>query len=213
MLVPLVPLRKVFCFLDLVLTGSADGDLGLENLVVLVAFTRLLRTAFGQVSCQDQKLKSNGGVRARVSFWCCGESSLHNSCPKLRAILILETSVCQPPCQNRGSCSRPQLCVCRSGFRGARCEEVIPEEEFDPQNAKPGPRRSVEGVPSPHRNSEARGSLVTRIQPLAPPPLPASNKECWDGLAFYLSSGRAANGKEKGGSIPEQCGQQGQLRN
>ncbi|XP_051052294.1 latent-transforming growth factor beta-binding protein 2 isoform X3 [Phodopus roborovskii] len=81
--------------------------------------------------------------------------------------------VCQPPCQNRGSCSRPQLCVCRSGFRGARCEEVIPEEEFDPQNAKPVPRRSVEGAPSPHRNSEARGSLVTRIQPLAPPPLPA----------------------------------------
>ncbi|XP_050020585.1 latent-transforming growth factor beta-binding protein 2 isoform X6 [Alexandromys fortis] len=81
--------------------------------------------------------------------------------------------VCQPPCQNRGSCSRPQLCVCRSGFRGTRCEEVIPEEEFDPQNARPVPRRSVEGAPSPHRSSEARGSLVTRIQPLAPPPLSA----------------------------------------
>lgn len=81
--------------------------------------------------------------------------------------------VCQPPCQNRGSCSRPQLCVCRSGFRGARCEEVIPEEEFDPQNARPVPRRSVEGAPSPHRSSEARGSLVTRIQPLAPPLLSA----------------------------------------
>ncbi|XP_063118452.1 latent-transforming growth factor beta-binding protein 2 isoform X4 [Rattus norvegicus] len=79
--------------------------------------------------------------------------------------------VCQPPCQNRGSCSRPQLCICRSGFRGARCEEVIPEEEFDPQNARPVPRRSVEGAPGPHRSSEARGSLVTRIQPL-PPPLP-----------------------------------------
>ncbi|CAO2586923.1 Latent-transforming growth factor beta-binding protein 2 [Lemmus lemmus] len=82
--------------------------------------------------------------------------------------------VCQPPCQNRGSCSRPQLCVCRSGFRGARCEEVIPEEEFDPQNARPVPRRSVEGAPSPHRSSEVRGSLVTRIQPLTPPLLPAS---------------------------------------
>lgn len=79
--------------------------------------------------------------------------------------------VCQPPCQNRGSCSRPQLCICRSGFRGARCEEVIPEEEFDPQNARPVPRRSVEGAPGPHRSSEARGSLVTRIQTL-PPPLP-----------------------------------------
>ncbi|XP_021034390.2 latent-transforming growth factor beta-binding protein 2 [Mus caroli] len=84
--------------------------------------------------------------------------------------------VCQPPCQNRGSCSRPQVCICRSGFRGSRCEEVIPEEEFDPQNARPVPRRSVEGVPGPHRSSEARGNLVTRIQPLAPPPSPPQSR-------------------------------------
>ncbi|NP_038617.4 latent-transforming growth factor beta-binding protein 2 isoform 2 precursor [Mus musculus] len=84
--------------------------------------------------------------------------------------------VCQPPCQNRGSCSRPQVCICRSGFRGARCEEVIPEEEFDPQNARPVPRRSVERAPGPHRSSEARGSLVTRIQPLVPPPSPPPSR-------------------------------------
>uniref|UniRef100_A0A8C0NWJ8 Latent-transforming growth factor beta-binding protein 2 n=1 Tax=Canis lupus familiaris TaxID=9615 RepID=A0A8C0NWJ8_CANLF len=69
--------------------------------------------------------------------------------------------VCQPPCQNRGSCSRPQLCVCRSGFRGARCEEVIPEEEFDPQNSRPAPRRSAEGSPNLRRNSAARESTTT----------------------------------------------------
>uniref|UniRef100_A0ABI7YIV0 Latent transforming growth factor beta binding protein 2 n=1 Tax=Felis catus TaxID=9685 RepID=A0ABI7YIV0_FELCA len=69
--------------------------------------------------------------------------------------------VCQPPCQNRGSCSRPQLCVCRSGFRGARCEEVIPEEEFDPQNSRPAPRRSAEGSPNPRRSSAARESTTT----------------------------------------------------
>uniref|UniRef100_A0A8C5KW74 Latent-transforming growth factor beta-binding protein 2 n=1 Tax=Jaculus jaculus TaxID=51337 RepID=A0A8C5KW74_JACJA len=78
--------------------------------------------------------------------------------------------LCQPPCQNRGSCSRPQLCICRSGFRGARCEEVIPEEEFDPQNARPGPRRSAEGVPTARGSSTARGSPVARTQPLARPP-------------------------------------------
>ncbi|XP_073923640.1 latent-transforming growth factor beta-binding protein 2 isoform X2 [Castor canadensis] len=72
--------------------------------------------------------------------------------------------VCQPPCQNRGSCSRPQLCICRSGFRGARCEEVIPEEEFDPQNSRPAPRRSVDEAPNLHRNSATR----ERAQPLAP---------------------------------------------
>ncbi|XP_061037034.1 latent-transforming growth factor beta-binding protein 2 isoform X2 [Eubalaena glacialis] len=77
--------------------------------------------------------------------------------------------VCQPPCQNRGSCSRPQLCVCRSGFRGARCEEVIPEEEFDPQNSRPAPRRSAEGSPNLRRSSVARESTTAaRARPPAP---------------------------------------------
>ncbi|KAG8514257.1 Latent-transforming growth factor beta-binding protein 2 [Galemys pyrenaicus] len=77
--------------------------------------------------------------------------------------------VCQPPCQNRGSCSRPQLCVCRSGFRGARCEEVIPEEEFDPQNSRPAPRRSAEGPPNQRRSSTASESGAG-TRPLAPQP-------------------------------------------
>ncbi|ELV09892.1 Latent-transforming growth factor beta-binding protein 2 [Tupaia chinensis] len=76
-------------------------------------------------------------------------------------------AVCQPPCQNRGSCSRPQLCVCRSGFRGARCEEVIPEEEFDPQNSRLAPRRWGEGSPSLRRSSTREGP---RTQPLEPQP-------------------------------------------
>uniref|UniRef100_A0A8C0NWC2 Latent-transforming growth factor beta-binding protein 2 n=1 Tax=Canis lupus familiaris TaxID=9615 RepID=A0A8C0NWC2_CANLF len=80
--------------------------------------------------------------------------------------------VCQPPCQNRGSCSRPQLCVCRSGFRGARCEEVIPEEEFDPQNSRPAPRRSAEGSPNLRRNSAAREINRPPPTPIPPPPTP-----------------------------------------
>ncbi|KAI1237728.1 hypothetical protein IHE44_0013814 [Lamprotornis superbus] len=44
-------------------------------------------------------------------------------------------SVCDPPCQNKGSCSRPQVCTCRSGFQGFRCEEVVPEQEYHPPGA------------------------------------------------------------------------------
>ncbi|NXH10293.1 LTBP2 protein, partial [Bucco capensis] len=43
--------------------------------------------------------------------------------------------VCNPPCQNKGSCSRPQVCTCRSGFQGSRCEEVVPEQEYHPPGA------------------------------------------------------------------------------
>ncbi|NWU93237.1 LTBP2 protein, partial [Upupa epops] len=43
--------------------------------------------------------------------------------------------VCNPPCQNKGSCSRPQVCTCRSGFQGTRCEEIVPEQEYHPPAA------------------------------------------------------------------------------
>uniref|UniRef100_A0A8C3DN51 Latent-transforming growth factor beta-binding protein 1 n=1 Tax=Corvus moneduloides TaxID=1196302 RepID=A0A8C3DN51_CORMO len=48
---------------------------------------------------------------------------------------VAQQAVCDPPCQNKGSCSRPQVCTCRSGFQGFRCEEVVPEQEYHPPGA------------------------------------------------------------------------------
>ncbi|XP_038621511.1 latent-transforming growth factor beta-binding protein 2 [Tachyglossus aculeatus] len=70
--------------------------------------------------------------------------------------------VCQPPCENRGYCSRPQVCVCRSGFRGARCQEVIPEEEYHPP---PGGRPRPPGRGTPTAAPTAARPTATRRLP------------------------------------------------
>ncbi|CAL8286351.1 unnamed protein product [Lota lota] len=60
---------------------------------------------------------------------------------------------CQPPCQNRGSCSRPHTCVCRSGFQGARCEEVTPEQVYIRDG---GALRRVKPGTNPFQKDQAR---------------------------------------------------------
>uniref|UniRef100_A0A4X2LSH4 Latent-transforming growth factor beta-binding protein 2 n=1 Tax=Vombatus ursinus TaxID=29139 RepID=A0A4X2LSH4_VOMUR len=82
--------------------------------------------------------------------------------------------VCEPPCQNKGSCSRPQQCVCRSGFRGNRCEEVIPDEEYHPQPSRPVPRSPV-GLPSLSRSSGLRESPASVVQSPVLQKLPVGN--------------------------------------
>lgn len=84
---------------------------------------------------------------------------------------------CQPPCQNRGSCSRPHTCVCRSGFQGPRCEEVAPEQVYIRER---GALRRIQPGASPfqrdqpqRRPSERHATDTTKVQI----PRPATTKQ------------------------------------
>uniref|UniRef100_A0A8C8SU46 Latent-transforming growth factor beta-binding protein 1 n=1 Tax=Pelusios castaneus TaxID=367368 RepID=A0A8C8SU46_9SAUR len=67
--------------------------------------------------------------------------------------------VCDPPCQNKGSCSRPQLCICRSGFQGAHCEEIVPEQEYHPPSSMAAFRPPSGSLPKKTGSAERDGSL------------------------------------------------------
>ncbi|KAF1374953.1 hypothetical protein PFLUV_G00234380 [Perca fluviatilis] len=84
---------------------------------------------------------------------------------------------CQPPCQNRGSCSRPQTCVCRSGFQGPRCEEVAPEQVYIRdggalRRVQPGANPFQKDQPQ-RRPSERQAIDTTRVQT----PRPATTRQ------------------------------------
>ncbi|XP_044291867.1 latent-transforming growth factor beta-binding protein 2 isoform X3 [Varanus komodoensis] len=73
--------------------------------------------------------------------------------------------VCDPPCQNKGSCSRPQLCICRSGFRGSRCEEVVPEQEYHPPSFAAGLQPPASSLLKRMGNAAREGPRNGRQQP------------------------------------------------
>ncbi|KAM6917617.1 latent-transforming growth factor beta-binding protein 2-like [Lycodopsis pacificus] len=84
---------------------------------------------------------------------------------------------CQPPCQNRGSCSRPQTCVCRSGFQGPRCEEVTPEQVYIRdggalRRVQPGTNPFQKDQPR-RRPSERQAIDTTKVQT----PRPATSRQ------------------------------------
>ncbi|CAB1436246.1 unnamed protein product [Pleuronectes platessa] len=83
------------------------------------------------------------------------------------------TADCQPPCQNRGSCSRPHTCVCRSGFQGPRCEEVAPEQVYIREGGAlrrvhPGTSSFQRDQPR-RRPSERQAIDSTKVQTPRPP--------------------------------------------
>ena len=41
----------------------------------------------------------------------------------LLVFLVYITAICEPTCENEGTCIRPSTCECKDGWMGHRCEE------------------------------------------------------------------------------------------
>ncbi|KAM4625043.1 latent-transforming growth factor beta-binding protein 2-like [Polymixia lowei] len=81
---------------------------------------------------------------------------------------------CQPPCQNRGSCSRPHTCVCRSGFQGPRCEEVAPEQVYIRDG---GALRRLQPGSNPFQKDQPRRRPSERQAVKTQTPRPATTRQ------------------------------------
>ena len=66
-------------------------------------------------------------IRSRISIWFANVRFHFNSLrwtDDLLANWIIFKAVCSQPCQNGGSCTKPNTCSCPSQFEGALCQET-----------------------------------------------------------------------------------------
>lgn len=128
------------------------------------------------------QFKVSPGAEIRENHFCChssvqgGHMFLHDLRENMISICALSSADCQPPCQNRGSCSRPHTCVCRSGFQGPRCEEVAPEQVYIREGG--GLRRVQPGTnpfqrDQPQRRPAEKATDTVRVQT----PRPATTRQ------------------------------------
>nr|XP_036863607.1 epidermal growth factor-like protein 7 isoform X5 [Manis javanica] len=72
--------------------------------------------------------RSPGAAPARPRYACCPgwkrSTGLPGACG---AGLPIPTAICQPPCQNGGSCVQPGRCHCPAGWRGSTCQTDVDE--------------------------------------------------------------------------------------
>ncbi|XP_034254763.1 epidermal growth factor-like protein 7 [Thrips palmi] len=61
-------------------------------------------------------------VTPRTAYSCCPGWSARRTSP-----FGCDSPVCHPPCENGGVCERPDVCVCRAGFTGPRCQADVDE--------------------------------------------------------------------------------------
>ena len=89
------------------------------------------KTSFGQLDrilplSEDSK---KGSSSARISNLChcsifgvCDEARLTCTCNSGWTGRDCSRPLCHPPCSNGGICSRPDVCACKQGYTGARCQ-------------------------------------------------------------------------------------------
>ncbi|KAM6170133.1 epidermal growth factor-like protein 7 [Rhynchocyon petersi] len=106
----------------------ASGSTVSESFVQRV-YQPFLTTCDGHRACSTYRTiyrtayrHSPGPAPARLHYACCPGwkriSGLPGAC---------RAAVCQPPCQNGGSCVRPGLCRCPDGWQGDSCQTDVDE--------------------------------------------------------------------------------------